>query len=204
MQQLRRLGVIWYEVGPMDDAQDICFGVLLIIVVIAMIAGNRSSERTIRGALPGTWRRRFGGRMTTTWNGHPVSADLKGEADSDYKWAVVEIGVSSPARVHVKRRGFLGAQFGKLPLVTLDGDFGDLEVRSDDPAFALRLFSDPVMAKTLSLTLRESGEEIVISHEAVCVVRFAVDGVEREALQSAWSLATGVVIALEYLSPPSQ
>jgi hypothetical protein len=119
--------------------------------------------------------------------------------ESDRVWAIVEIGVSSPARMSVTRGGFSDIGFGEAPLV--DGPFGDLKVSSDDAAFAHRLFSDPIMAKTLPFTLKKPGEEIVISNDSVRVTRFAVDGGTGDALHSAWSLATGIVTTLT-LSPP--
>ena len=57
------------------------------------------------------------------------------------------------------------------------------------------------MARTLPLTLKKSGEEIVISNDAVRVTRFAVDGATGDALHSAWSLATGIVTALSLGRP---
>jgi hypothetical protein len=171
---------------------------VVIMFAVALIVGNRGEQRTIRRALPGKWKRRWG-RMTTTWNGHPASAKFHSPGESDQLWAIVEIGVSSPARLRVIRGGFPDIGFGEPPLV--DGPFGDLKVSSDDAAFAHRLFADPVMAKTLPFTLKKQGEEIVISNDAVRVTRFAVDGAAGDAVHSAWSLATGIVTALS-LSPP--
>jgi hypothetical protein len=182
------------------EGQPIFWGVIAIIVAITLIAGNRRNQQTIQRVLPGSWKARWD-RMTTTWNGHPASAAFQSSGETDEIWAVVEIGVSSPSRLRVKRRAFLDIQFGEPPPVAVDGPFADFEVRSDDAAFAQRLLSDPVMEKTLPLTLKRKGETITISNDTVRVARFALDDAAGDALHSAWSLATGIVTTLG-LAPP--
>jgi hypothetical protein len=178
--------------------EPVFWAVVVIMFVVSLIVGSRGEQRTIRRALPGTWKRRWG-RMTTTWNGHPASAKFHSPGESEQVWAIVEIGVSSPVRLRVTRGVLPDIGFGDPPLI--DGPFGDLKVRSDDPALAHRLFADPVMARTLPLTLRKTDEEIMISNDAVRVTRFAVDDATGDALHSAWSLATGIVTTLS-LGPP--
>ena len=96
--------------------EPIFWGVVVIMFAVALIAGSRGEQRTIRRALPGTWKRRWG-RMTTTWNGHPASAKFHSPGESDQVWAIVELGVSSPARLRVTRGGLPDLGFGEPPLV---------------------------------------------------------------------------------------
>jgi hypothetical protein len=188
----------------MEEAEAIVFAAIGLVLVVVIVVSDRA-DRKIRYGLPGTWRYRWGGQLTTTWNGHPVVADFAtAGGESQQEWAIVEIAVRAPARLLVKRRGVFKARLGGPPIVTLNEPTGELEVRSDDPAFAQRLFADPVMARTLPLTLNKPGEEILISNAAVRVRRFAVDGSRKDAVQSAWFMATGVVTALGLASPSAR
>lgn len=75
-------------------------------------------------------------------------------------------------------------------------------MRSDDAAFAQRLFADPVMLRTLPLALR--GGELEISREAVRVSSPAVDGVAAHAVAAAKALAMAVVCSLGLPGPRAE
>lgn len=168
-------------------------------LVIVMVVGGFVFNRFRRSARGSSRRGRLAGRPSEIWEGHPIWMDVETN-EGDPIAAVAEVGVVSPARLLVRTRSRFRLPVRSLPRIDVPAVSETLDVRSDDPAFAHRLFADRVMVKTLPLALKRGGE-VDISTRIVRVRSAAVDHVAKDALDAARATAKAVVSALKLPAP---